>query len=131
MDRELEKLKLLFDYTKFHIGLYTTVATIFGGLVAASDKLPFKFNPPLLLASVFCIFLAGIAGGTIASSIPGYSRYTTFWNARIAPFPFTLITEGMKAKYWTYVEHIAFWVAVGLAVASILLPGQPVVAVTC
>lgn len=25
---EFEQLKLLFDYTKFHIGLYTTIATI-------------------------------------------------------------------------------------------------------
>ena len=29
----------MFDYTKFHIGLYTTVATIFGGLFAAGDKI--------------------------------------------------------------------------------------------
>src|SRR5947209_14009409 len=87
-DRELEQLRLLFDYTKFHIGLYTTVATIFGGLIAASDKGPFKFHPKLLFASVACICIAGIAGGTIASSIPGYSSYKTFWESRIAPFRF-------------------------------------------
>ena len=123
-DRELEQLKLLFDYTKFHIGLYTTVATIFGGLVAASDKVPFKFYPPLLLVSVVCICVAGIAGGTIASSIPGYSGYKKFWGASIAPFPFK---KGMKAEYWTYVEHIAFWLAVALAFLSILWPVKGVV----
>jgi hypothetical protein len=69
-DLEFERLKLLFDYTKFHIGLYTTVATIFGGLIAASDTVPFTFYPQLLFASVICICIAGIAGGTIASSIP-------------------------------------------------------------
>jgi hypothetical protein len=134
-DRELEQLKLLFDYTKFHIGLYTTVATIFGGLVAAGDKIPFKFNTPLLLASVVCICVAGIAGGTIASSIPGYSSYKEFWSKPIAPFPFSkwMKTDNkwMRAENWTYVEHIAFWLAVVLAVVSILFPGKGVEAVTC
>lgn len=131
---ELEKLKLLFDYTKFHIGLYTTVATIFGGLVAAGDKIPFKFSTTFLLASVVCICVAGMAGGTIASSIPGYSSYTDFWKERIAPFPFKplLFKNGMKAEYWTYVEHLAFWLGVALALASILWPGQGVAgAITC
>ena len=116
MDPELEKLKLLFDYTKFHIGLYTTVATIFGGLFAASDKIPFKFHPDLLLASVIFMCIAGWAGGTIASSIPGYSSYTTFWSAPIAP----MRLPGFKAEYWTYIEHISFWIAVVLALLSII-----------
>jgi hypothetical protein len=115
MDPELEKLKMLFDYTKFHIGVYTTIATIFGGLFAAGDKVPIKFYPPLLMASIISICVAGWAGGTIASSIPGYSSYTTFWKAPIAPLTFT----GFKAEYWTYIEHTAFWVAVVLALLSI------------
>lgn len=115
-DREFEQLKLLFDYTKFHIGLYTTVATIFGGLYSASDKLPFKFNSGLLIGSVICILLAGIAGGTIASSIPGHSGYTQFWGAVIGPFRLKLF----KAETWTYIEHSAFWLAALLAVLSIV-----------
>jgi hypothetical protein len=114
-DQEFERLKLLFDYTKFHIGLYTTVATIFGGLIAVSDKLPFKFHPMFLLASIIFICIAGAAGGTVASSIPGYSSYTTFWNATIGPFRI----KKLKAEYWTYIEHTAFWIAVFLAVLSI------------
>jgi hypothetical protein len=117
MDPEFEKLKLLFDYTKFHIGLYTTVATIFGGLFAAGDRVPFKFQPHLLLASVIFMCTAGWAGGTIASSIPGYSSYTTFWNARIAP----MRLQGVRAEYWTYIEHTAFWIAVVLALLSIIV----------
>jgi hypothetical protein len=120
-NRELEKLKLLFDYTKFHIGLYTTVATIFGGLIAASGNLPFKFNTTLLFAAVICICIAGWAGGTIASSIPAHGGYTEFWKSQIGPFRF----KGPKAEYWTYLEHIAFWVAVLLAVGSIFVTSQP------
>jgi hypothetical protein len=117
MDPELEKLKLLFDYTKFHIGLHMTVATIFGGLFAAADRIPFKFHPHLLLASVIFMCSAGWAGGTIASSIPGYSSYTTFWNARIGP----MRLQGIKAEYRTYIEHMAFWIAVVLALFSVIV----------
>ncbi|WP_315737970.1 hypothetical protein [Bradyrhizobium sp. SZCCHNR1093] len=115
-DREFEQLKLLFDYTKFHIGLYATVATIFGGLYSASDKVPLKFNPFWLVLSIICIFMAGIAGGTIASSIPGYTSYAKFWSSKIGPFRSKLIT----AENWTYIEHSAFWLAVFLAFLSIM-----------
>jgi hypothetical protein len=142
-NRELERLKLLFDYTKFHIGLYTSVATIFGALIAASvasDKgtqggstgtAPFfiHFAHGWLIASVIFICIAGIAGGTIASSIPGYRGYTEFWNAEIGPFrgkPIRLFGISLKplrfkAENWTYIEHGAFWVAVVLALISIVL----------
>ncbi|WP_027584183.1 hypothetical protein [Bradyrhizobium sp. Ai1a-2] len=144
-NRELERLKLLFDYTKFHIGLYTTVATIFGALIAASaagDKgtqggslgsaapstAPFHFAHGWLGASVIFICIAGIAGGTIASSIPGYSGYTEFWNAEIGPFwdkpigsfSFSFERLRLRAETWTYIEHGAFWVAVILALLSII-----------
>jgi hypothetical protein len=117
-DSEFEQLKLLFDYTKFHIGLYTTIATIFGGLFAASDKAPISFSPTLLFCSVIFICLAGVGGGVIASSIPAYRSYRTFWDSRIGPFWF----RGMKAEYWTYLEHGAFWAAVVLAILSIIFP---------
>jgi hypothetical protein len=117
MDAELEKLKLLFDYAKFHIGLYTTVATISGGLFAAGDKIPLKFHPQMLLTSVILMCTAGWAGGTIASSLPGYSSDTTFWNVPIGPMGL----RGFRAEYWTYIEHMAFWLAVVLALLSIIV----------
>jgi hypothetical protein len=113
-DKELEQLKLLFDYTKFHIGMYTTVATIFGGLIAA-DKGPFKFDSRVLFAAVIFICLAGVAGGVIASSIPGFNSYKTFWRTPIGPMRFKILT----AEYWTYIEHSAFWIAVVLALLSV------------
>ncbi|KYK44016.1 MULTISPECIES: hypothetical protein [Bradyrhizobium] len=115
---EFEQLKLLFDYTKFHIGLYTTIATIFGALFAASDKAPIRFSPVLLLCSAVLVCIAGGAGGIIASSIPGFSSYKKFWDSSIGP----AWCRKMKAEYWTYVEHAAFWAAVILALASIVFP---------
>jgi hypothetical protein len=115
-DRELAQLKLLFDYTKFHVGLYAAVATIFGALIAA-DKAQLKFEPTLLFASVIFICIAGLAGGLIASSISGYDGYTNFWDAKIAPYWWP--NDGSRPKYWTYIEHTAFWISVVLAILSI------------
>ena len=115
---EFEQLKLLFDYTKFHIGLYTTIATIFGALFAAGDKVPLRFQPVLLLCSAISVCIAGAAGGIIASSIPAFDSYSKFWDSPIGPLWF----KGMKAKCWTHIEHIAFWIAIGLAIGSVLAP---------
>jgi sulfite exporter TauE/SafE len=116
---DFEQLKLLFDYTKFHIGLYTTIATIFGALVAAgsSDRALFKFNMRFLFLAVIFMALAGIAGGVVASSIPQYRGYRAFWAAWIGPMRW----RALKAEYWTYIEHTMFWISVFLAIASIAL----------
>lgn len=123
-ERELEKLKLLFDYTKFHIGLYAAVATIFGALVAAEHG-PFTFVPWLLFLSVIFICVAGLAGGLIASSIPGSDGYSDFWGEKIRPYWWP--GSGLKPLCWTYIEHTAFWIAVILAVLSVGLKHDPLV----
>jgi hypothetical protein len=113
---DLEQLKLLFDYTKFHIGLYTTIAAIFGAL-AAADKAPFKFNWTLLFCAIIYLCLAGFAGGVIASSIPQFQSYRKFWETPIGPMRW----KALKAEYWTYLEHGYFWSAITLAVLSIII----------
>jgi hypothetical protein len=122
-EKDLEQLKLLFDYTKFHIGLYATVATIFGGLIATSDKSPLKFVPWLLFLSVIFICVAGLAGGLIASSIPGYGGYAAFWKANIRPYWW--LGGGWRPETWTYIEHTAFWFAVVFALLSVGLKQEP------
>lgn len=116
---EFEKLKLLFEYTKFHIGLYTGIATIFTGLIAASNKgeIPFHFNCYLLSAGVFFIAVAGLAGGTLVSSMCHERSLKDFWERKIGPFRWNL----MNAEYWTYVEHTSFWLAFICALGSISL----------
>jgi hypothetical protein len=116
-DTELEKLKLLFDYTKFHIGLYTAVATIMAALIASKES-RFTFNWKCLAVSIFLLAIAGFAGGVIASSIPGYGSYEVFWEAKIGP----LRWRAFKAEYWTYIEHASFWVSIFLALLSLVMP---------
>jgi hypothetical protein len=113
--KQLEQLKLLFDYTKFHIGLYTALATIVAALVASKESL-FQFDSRLMGAAIGFICIAGLAGGVIASSIPHYQRYDRFWDDRIGPMRW----KALKAEYWTYIEHTAFWSAVICAALSIV-----------
>ena len=113
-DTGLEQLKMLFEYTKFHIGLYTAVATIIATAVA-SKNIPFTFRQPLLLASIASLCLAGFAGGIIASSIPHFPNLKEFWGTEIGPFRLKVF----KAEFWTYIEHTAFWLSIMLAVASV------------
>ena len=75
---DLKSLELLYDYTKFHIGFYLTIAS--GFITVASLKKGEGFvlelrEYPVRLAMLFFV-VAGIAGGVIVSSITqcfGYS----------------------------------------------------------
>jgi hypothetical protein len=115
---ELEKLKRLFDYTKFHVGVYLTVAGIFAGLIAATAKeprLPFKFDRGWLVAAIGLIALAGLSGGILASSMCHEKSHAEFWHKRIGPWRLNL----WSAEAWTYVEHTAFWAGMGCAFLSL------------
>lgn len=112
---EFEKLKLLFDYTKFHIGVYLTVAGVFAGFIAAnakdSNSFLFKFDRPWLIAAVAFIAIAGFAGGVLVSSMCHERSLANFWKKKLGPFWF----EWWPAEWWTYIEHAAFWVAIACA----------------
>jgi hypothetical protein len=68
---EQKSLELLFDYTKFHIGLYLLLTSAYVTVASAKsgDKpllaLSTEFLPPAVLAFIF----AGLAAGVIASSL--------------------------------------------------------------
>ena len=69
-----DQLKLLSDYTLFHIGLY---ASLISGLTALAHFKGASFERKLfrvLLVTVACFLVAGAAGGVIASNIPNYPK---------------------------------------------------------
>jgi hypothetical protein len=111
---DFERLKMLFEYTQFHIGLY---ATILGAAVAVLGfGLPKKASPPrgralgaLSLGIVFYA-IAGFAGGVIAGNAPRFKGLSHFEAARLGPFR----TEWMGLYGWTGLEHTAFWIGTGL-----------------
>jgi hypothetical protein len=109
---ELEQLKLLFDYTKFHIGIYATLIT---ALVAAREYWPGP-TPGFLKGTLAAFLVAGAAGGVVASNIPAFQSYSTFTTALIGVLWFQ-----MKGDSWVHVEHAAFWLGILWAVGNVLI----------
>src|SRR5262249_26092041 len=85
---QLEQLKLLFDYTKFHIGLYTTLTAAYIALITSEYGKKFLVPNRVFVWSAVVMFLvAGLAGGIIASnSCPHYARLDTLMNKRLLPY---------------------------------------------
>jgi len=119
MDANLKKLELLYDHTKFHIGLcliltsaYITLAT---SKITRKDVLP-VLQPTLAWTAVALFMVSGIAAGVVASSIT-QSRSNgadDFLRAKIGPWDSALL----PARVWVHIEHTALWLAVICAVLS-------------
>ena len=104
-----ENLKLLFEYTKFHIGLY---ATLVGAAITLTQLL--KDTPMvrdggglLRLGIVFWI-ISAIAGGTIAGNIPDFRTLKDFRCQYFGPLNIPLL----KGSGWESLEHVSFWLGV-------------------
>lgn len=110
MDNDLEKIKIVYDYAKFHIGLYT-------GVVAASigiGKLggdEFMANIPALKVpaaiGIACVVVAGICGAMVAVHVPQYLdlKYDQFMKQRLK----AAFVIQMPVKDWLSLEHKSFW----------------------
>ncbi len=132
-EKDFEKLKLLFDYTKFHILLYTTLITLLIGLFAFGIDLESvtQFRKAMK-AVVVCFLIAGAAGGVIGSNIPKFDNFSTFWNGKevnankvdkkLCIGPFGILSNKLKfpGKVWATIEHSAFWIGILIAIYSFL-----------
>jgi hypothetical protein len=119
VDANLKKLEILYDYTKFHIGLYLILTSAYITLatskIGRKDALPI-LQPALVWIAVAFFMVAGIAGGVVASSV-SQSRSNSaedFLNEKIGPWSTALF----PARIWVYVEHTAFWLGLICAVLS-------------
>ena len=127
-----DQLKTLFDYTKWHIGLYTGLVTaliavlqLYGEALTVVTKLSLFF-------SLLCILAAGGAGGIVGSSIPFYRQFDVFMRSKLSPRnsweeinktvdPKATDTVRYSGKWWTHFEHTAFWLGIGIAVLGIIV----------
>jgi len=132
---DLRSLDLLFDYTKFHIGLYLSLSSAF--ITVASVKRGETFvlnvNRNCVWLAIAGFMVAGFAGGVIASSITqcfGYVQSTlpgrcssteAFLGQRLGPME----VKWFFGRTWTQIEHGAFWFGLLMAAASFLTARSP------
>lgn len=102
-----EQLKLLFDYTKFHITAYLTLASAMIALTTSAFGQRLKPQPCFVWAAIGFIVVAGAAGGVVASNIPYFANVRKFVETEIGPWGLT----PMSGAAWMTLEHIAFWLS--------------------
>ena len=117
---KLKSLELLFDYTKFHIGLYLTLTASYIAIatVKVNENLLLKLQPFWLWLAIIAFMVAGLAGGVIASSITQCQCASSqeFLGQAIGFLDWKAIH--FSARVWTYIAHTSFWVGLVSAVIS-------------
>jgi hypothetical protein len=127
IDANLKSLELLYDYTKFHIGFYITLASVFIAVASLKhgEKFVLEAQQVFVWAALISFMVAGLAGGVIVSSITqcfGHpnaplenrcSSSSSFLKQRLGPWEI----EMFEGRTWTQIEHTSFWVG---AIAAVL-----------
>ena len=123
---QLKSLELLFDYTKFHIGLYLTLAGAYITIasVKANERLVVDLKLRWMWLAMIAFMVAGLAGGIIASSITqcigapkeACESAATFLEQPTGPWGPSFYMA--KGRTWTWIEHTSFWVGLIFALLS-------------
>jgi hypothetical protein len=120
---ELKSLELLFDYTKFHIGVYLTLTASYITLATAKIQGCDAFLPKIhefsAWVAITLFVIAGIGGGMVASNIPvsGCHSAPEYMKMRLKFWWWKTI----PATAWVSIEHGAFWLGIGAAITSFAL----------
>jgi hypothetical protein len=124
---DTEKIKHIYDYTKFHIGMYSVLLT---GLVALSNYTKGgdfgRSYGKIIFAIIIILLIGGIAGALAASRIV-YGPWSNgsfqtgdneFWKTQTKG-------EGKGWEFsWTWaevclgIEHYAFWIALVISIIA-------------
>lgn len=106
---ELERAKMLFDYTKFHIGMYATLAALLVATLGSKFAADWHVWEWSIATGVIFIALAGLAGGIVAASLPEVmGRDADFWKAPTGPGD----KKWRPVEWWAHKEHLLFWIGV-------------------
>jgi hypothetical protein len=115
-----ERLKALMEYTKFHIGLYTTLCTLLVGVMGL-EGLKGHVTPmlPYFFWTLIFFAIAGMFGGLVGSSLPEYKTWEDFTEARLGPW---FSPQGLRipALWAASAEHTAFWFGTVIALLGIV-----------
>lgn len=122
----MDPIEYLYDYTKFHIGLYFTVS---GGILVAlsTDAIRTSLNryeKCIIFIALVALVVAGMAASLVASSIPRWTidrndtlPFDKLGQQVIGPWFVDTLTN---ARLAIAVEHTAFWIAVLLLLLTTL-----------
>lgn len=118
--RDLEKIKMTYDYAKFHIGLYASVigASIAIGKIdigiAGSDSRLKVFA----ILGVALILAAGACGAMVAVNTPDslHKTYDEFKATKLTAMNFIC----MRVQAWLFWEHKFFWTGLVFILATTL-----------
>ena len=126
-----ERIKLVYDYTKFHVGLYATLLTAilaiftFGfGEVQSASLFVFgvEVRVAVALLAIAALFgIAGIAGAVVASSIvydPNW--YGLFDVSGTRDFDHKWTAYRVPIWIWAKAEHWVFWLAMGVTIVGVV-----------
>lgn len=111
---EDKQLARLYDYTKFHIGIYLSFAGGIAALLGTENTGWFISNlvepnkEPLYWALSLMI-LAGMCGGVVASSTIECASFSDHWDKPQGPRCLPILA--LKGKYWAALEHGFFWLS--------------------
>lgn len=112
------QLERLYDYTKFHIGIYISLTT---GILAALKYKTTEKTDLLYILPILCFAMAGMSGGVICSNIPNYKTYSASQillreedpePTTVMPFldgEFHSLGFNLSYKNWSALEHNFFW----------------------
>ncbi len=117
-ENDYERVKLLFEYTKFHIGVYLSLASLLVAIFGLKKNYDIVFSSSLLMVSVGMITIAGLAGGIIVSRFTQVTTYNEFWFKRTGPWRLNIFV----GECWTYIEHTAFWIGLIGAICAFFFP---------
>nr|WP_158651820.1 hypothetical protein [Marinobacterium profundum] len=111
------RIERLYDYTKFHVGLYASL--VFGVIaligIGQGEVLDDQFVVGLAAVSVLSWVISGIAGGVILGTLVELDCSLEYFQKNLwGPFG----RFRMLGKYWENLEHLSFWVGVLAAVSS-------------
>src|SRR5689334_8188194 len=115
---ERKGLELLFDYTKFHIGIYLTLAAAaitLGTAKFSGGTFP-TLNTYFIWPAVLSIAIAGFSGGIVVSSITQTetTNVKEFLTEETGPWNI----KRVRVLKWIYLEHTAFWVGIAFVLLS-------------
>ena len=118
MSTQDEKLGRLYDYTKFHIGLYATLVT---GLLAlmsiGAGSLSSAYRLPVILMAVLFL-LAGACGGIVSVNTFRHSSYRGLMRAQAVAYGKPLRWTVERYAQW---EHRFFWAGIVVGLLSVIL----------